>query len=83
MQGNRDPSLTRCGLISSDSLEQLSRWTLREPRGGSEMGSSPWMREEAREDLEDSIERFYNRTRRHSHLGQVSPVEFNSRRNLT
>lgn len=42
-----------------------------------------WTREEAREDLEDYIDRFYNQTRRHSHLGQVSPVEFENRLNLT
>lgn len=33
-------------------------------------------REEARSDVFDYIEVFYNRKRRHSHLGQVSPYEF-------
>lgn len=33
-------------------------------------------REEARADVFDYIEVFYNRTRRHSHLGQVSPHDF-------
>jgi len=33
-------------------------------------------REEARADVFDYIEIFYNRTRRHSHLGQVSPNDF-------
>jgi putative transposase len=33
-------------------------------------------REEARADIFDYIEVFYNRTRRHSHLGQVSPYDF-------
>ena len=33
-------------------------------------------RQEARADLFDYIEVFYNRTRRHSHLGQVSPADF-------
>jgi putative transposase len=33
-------------------------------------------REEARSDVFDYIEVFYNRRRRHSHLGQVSPFEF-------
>ena len=28
------------------------------------------------EDVSDYIELFYNRTRRHQHLGGVSPVEF-------
>lgn len=33
-------------------------------------------REEAKADLFDYIEVFYNRTRRHSHLGNISPVEY-------
>jgi putative transposase len=33
-------------------------------------------REEARSDIFDYIEVFYNRTRRHSYLGQMSPSEF-------
>lgn len=33
-------------------------------------------REEAKADLFDYIEIFYNRTRRHSHLGHVSPYDF-------
>ena len=33
-------------------------------------------REQARADVFDYIERFYNPTRRHSTLGYVSPVEF-------
>ncbi|OIJ74881.1 MAG: hypothetical protein A2V21_311775 [Deltaproteobacteria bacterium GWC2_55_46] len=32
-------------------------------------------REEAKADLFDYIEIFYNRTRRHSHLGHVSPYD--------
>lgn len=35
-------------------------------------------REEARSDVFDYIERFYNPTRRHSTLGYVSPAEFES-----
>jgi len=31
---------------------------------------------EAKADLFDYIEIFYNRTRRHSHLGKVSPYDF-------
>ncbi|MEX3583028.1 MAG: IS3 family transposase, partial [Burkholderia sp.] len=37
-------------------------------------------REEARSDVFDYIERFYNPTRRHSTLGYVSPVEFEQAR---
>jgi transposase-like protein len=33
-------------------------------------------REEARADVFDYIEVFYNRIRRHSHLGQLSPIDF-------
>jgi putative transposase len=33
-------------------------------------------RDEARSDVFDYIEAFYNRTRRHSHLGQISPYAF-------
>ena len=43
----------------------------------------PWpryrTREEARADVFDYIERFYNPMRRHSTLGQISPVEFERR----
>jgi putative transposase len=35
-----------------------------------------WTREEAQTDIIDYIERFYNRKRRHSYLGYVSPVEY-------
>lgn len=35
-----------------------------------------WTREEARTDIIEYIERFYNRKRRHSHLGYLSPVEY-------
>ena len=33
-------------------------------------------REQARADVFDYIERFYNSTRRHSTLGYVSPIQF-------
>ncbi len=33
-------------------------------------------REEARSDIFEYIEMFYNRTRRHSYVGYVSPMEF-------
>lgn len=36
-------------------------------------------REEAKADVFDYIERFYNRWRRHTYLGYVSPVEFEGR----
>lgn len=36
-------------------------------------------RDEARADVFDYVERFYNATRRHSTLGYLSPVEFENR----
>jgi transposase InsO family protein len=38
-----------------------------------------WTREEATTDIRDYIEQFYNRARRHSYLGYVSPVEYELR----
>jgi putative transposase len=37
-------------------------------------------REQARADVFDYIERFYNPTRRHSTLGYVSPIKFEKAR---
>ena len=39
-----------------------------------------WSRQEATEDLNDYIDRFYNRIRRHSQLGDLSPVRFEASR---
>ena len=36
-------------------------------------------RDQARADVFDYIERFYNRQRRHSYVGNISPVEFEAR----
>jgi putative transposase len=33
-------------------------------------------RDEARADIFDYIERFYNRERRHGYVGNISPVQF-------
>ena len=49
--------------FSSMKTERVSRKTYR-------------TREQARADVFDYIERFYNPTRRHSTLGYVSPVQF-------
>ena len=40
------------------------------------------MRDEARADIFDYIERFYNPKRRHSTLGGLSPVEYEKRAKL-
>ena len=42
-----------------------------------------WSREEAAADIADYIEGFYNRRRRRSHLGGVSPLEYESCANLS
>jgi putative transposase len=42
-----------------------------------------WTRAEATEDLGDYIDGFYNLTRRHSELGGVSPVQFETMAKLT
>jgi putative transposase len=39
-------------------------------------------REEARSDIFEYIEVFYNRRRRHSHLGQLSPADYEEKANL-
>ena len=39
-------------------------------------------REFALNDVSDYIDTFYNRTRRHSHLGGVSPEQFEAAHNL-
>ena len=39
-------------------------------------------REEARQDIFDYIEVFYNRKRRHGYLGNISPAAFEERANL-
>ena len=36
-------------------------------------------RDEARADVFDYIERFYNRKRRHGYVGNISPVQFENR----
>lgn len=42
-----------------------------------------WTRDEATDDVADYIDGFYNITRRHSELGGVSPVQFESMAKLT
>ncbi len=39
-------------------------------------------RNQAREEVFDYIERFYNRTRRHSTLGYLSPIDFEKQANV-
>ena len=46
------------------------------------MGSIRPGRDEARADVFDYIERFYNPKRRHSRIGYMSPMEFESQAGL-
>jgi transposase InsO family protein len=39
----------------------------------------PYKREEAKADVFDYIECFYNRKRRHAYLGYISPAEFENK----
>ena len=39
-------------------------------------------RDEAKADVFDYIERFYNRKRRHGYLGNISPAAFEKRANV-
>jgi transposase InsO family protein len=41
-----------------------------------------WSRAEATADIRSYIDEFYNPTRRHSHLGGISPIEYENRRKL-
>ena len=41
-----------------------------------------WSRREATADIDDYIGAFYNPKRRHSHLGGISPIEYENRRKL-
>uniref|UniRef100_UPI0028D8D94B IS3 family transposase n=1 Tax=Paracoccus yeei TaxID=147645 RepID=UPI0028D8D94B len=47
--------------------------------GGSSANKVYRTRNEARADVFDYIERFYNPRRRHSKLGYISPMEFEAR----
>jgi transposase InsO family protein len=42
-----------------------------------------WSRAEATRDLDDYIENFYNLRRRHSELGDISPIQFEAQAKLT
>jgi transposase InsO family protein len=42
-------------------------------------GVQAWSRDEAKADVFDYIERFYNPKRRHSTIGYLSPMEFERR----
>ena len=70
---------------------RLKRWKTAYPYksvsvpGGSStnLTSTCWTRDEATEDLGNYIDGFYNLTRRHSELGGLSPVQYETMTKLT
>jgi putative transposase len=67
------PSMSRRGNCFDNAVAESFFSSLKKERIQRRIYPS---REEARADVFDYIEVFYNRNRRHSHLGQVSPHDF-------
>lgn len=67
------PSMSRRGNCYDNAVAESFFGSLKKERVGRRIYRS---RQEARVDIFDYIEVFYNRSRRHSYLGQVSPYEF-------
>ena len=67
------PSMSRRGNCFDNAVAESFFSSLKKERIRRRIYQS---REEARPDVFDYIEVFYNRNRRHSHLGQVSPHDF-------
>lgn len=68
-------SMSRAGEVWDNSAMESFFSSLKTERTARKVYRS---RAEARSDVFDYIERFYNSTRRHSTLGYVSPIEFES-----
>jgi len=68
-----DPSMSRRGNCYDNAAMESFFGSLKKERVRRRIYPS---REAARADLFDYIEVFYNRTRRHSYLGHVSPMDF-------
>ena len=66
--------LSALNLSSYEHLSQLSGQTPGRPQGQGLL--MPASRQEAKSDICDHIEGFYNRVRRHSHHDQMSPLAF-------
>jgi putative transposase len=66
-------SMSRAGEVWDNSAMESFFSSLKTERTARKVYRS---REQARADVFDYIERFYNPTRRHSTLGYVSPIEF-------
>jgi len=67
------PSMSRRGNCYDNAVAESFFSSLRKERIRRKIYRS---RDDARADLFDYIEVFYNKTRRHSHLGQLSPYDF-------
>jgi len=66
-------SMSRAGEVWDNSAMESFFSSLKTERTAKKVYRS---REQARADVFDYIERFYNPTRRHSTLGYVSPIDF-------
>jgi putative transposase len=73
-----DPSMSRRGNCWDNAVAESFFSTLKKERIRKQIYRT---RALARADVFEYIEMFYNRTRRHSHLGGVSPKEFEARAN--
>jgi putative transposase len=70
------PSMSRRGNCYDNAVAESFFSSLKRERV---QGRTYRNRDEARSDVFDYIESFYNRSRRHSYLGQISPVEFEAK----
>ncbi len=73
-------SMSRAGNVWDNSAVESFFSTLKTERTAAKIYRT---RNEARADVFDYIERFYNPWRRHSKLGYISPMEFEARARLT
>jgi len=70
---NLEPSMSRRGNCYDNAVAESFFSSLKKERIGRHIYST---RKDAKSDIFDYIEMFYNRMRRHSYLGQVSPYDF-------
>lgn len=73
-------SMSRAGNVWDNSAMESFFASLKTERTA---GKTYRTRDEARADVFDYIERFYNPTRRHSTLGYVSPIDYERRALIT
>jgi putative transposase len=73
-------SMSRSGNVWDNAAMESFFCSLKTERAGRKVYRS---RDDARADVFDYIERFYNTVRRHSTIGYLSPVEFETKVGLT